>query len=233
VVESGDAQVTLDWNDAALDDGDAYQVYVDDRAVDLSVSGSRFTVTGLQNGTPYRFRISGTPGELRRMDGHRRGYASCRGPRDGCRSRRSRRCRFRRPGSRHDAASSGAGGRPGAARGETPVVPAFRLLATPRLRAFTRDGLRVGVTCAAGCRAVVRVEVSARVARALRTSRTLARSSSRRLRGEAELAVAVRPSGNLSRRLRGHVRLDATIVMETTDASGSSRRVSRRVILRR
>jgi hypothetical protein len=51
--------VSLDWADSPdLRGGDSYQVYVDDKVVDLAVGSSSYTVTGLANGTTYRFRVS-------------------------------------------------------------------------------------------------------------------------------------------------------------------------------
>jgi hypothetical protein len=56
---AGDGRVTLDWNDSTdLVPGDRYQVYVDRAMVADGPTESRYTVTGLQNGRTYSFRVS-------------------------------------------------------------------------------------------------------------------------------------------------------------------------------
>jgi hypothetical protein len=55
----GDGSVSLSWNsNAASDQVDVYQVYLNGNNYNLSVPGTSLTVTGLTNGTSYSFRVS-------------------------------------------------------------------------------------------------------------------------------------------------------------------------------
>jgi hypothetical protein len=57
---AGDGSVQLSWNaNPAADQVDAYQVYVNSGNYNLNVTSTSLTVSGLTNGTPYAFRVSG------------------------------------------------------------------------------------------------------------------------------------------------------------------------------
>jgi len=108
----------------------------------------------------------------------------------------------------------------------------LRVLGDRRLRTFARRGLRVRVTCPARCRATVRVTVSRRSARRLRSPRTLVRGSRRTSRAGA-FTLTLRPRERTVARLLRVARLDMTVRLGLVEADGTVRRVTRRVTLLR
>ncbi len=109
---------------------------------------------------------------------------------------------------------------------------AIRLSGKRSLRAFARDGLKASIQCPSSCRAVVRLVVSRRDARQLRSSRVLARRSARVAAGAAT-PVRLRPPERSVSRLLRRSRLDVTLSVAFTDADGTVTKMRRRGTLRR
>jgi subtilisin family serine protease len=116
---------------------------------------------------------------------------------------------------------------------DTAAPTATLAAASRRLRAFLRRGLPVAIRCSESCRSSARLVVGAKTARriGLAPGKPLARAGSEAL--GTELRLSLRPGTRVRRALRDANRVRAKVVVTVTDAAGNSRRVARRVTLRR
>lgn len=118
---------------------------------------------------------------------------------------------------------------PDAGSGQRGGAPRFRLASSTSLRRALRSGIRLLVSCPAGCDATATATVDARTARRYKLGRLVARGSGH---AGTSTALTLRLTARAKRHLRRASRLTVAVSVTYRDASGDTTRSRRTLTLR-